>query len=221
MEEENIIRPSLLACDFLHLEEEIQEMISLNITHCHFDVMDGSFVNDISFGKSLFDFCKKYQNEIIFDIHLMTINPIKQVENFISYGAKEICFHFEAITNRDFINYNLLREKHNDIKFGLAISPETSVDEIKMILSKFDYVLVMSVVPGKGGQKFIDSSLNKIASLNKIRKENNLNFSIGVDGGINSTTSKLCLNNGADFLVAGSYYFKADDKSEALKSLHS
>ena len=220
MEKENLIRPSLLSADFLHLDEDIKEMIDLSITHCHFDVMDGGFVKEISFGQPIFRSLNKYFSEIIFDVHLMVYEPLKQAESFLELGATEICFHYEALTLGDLPKINALKEKYSDRKIGIAISPETKVDEVLQLLPLFSYVLVMSVVPGKGGQPFIPGSDEKISKLDQYRKEKGLDYLIGVDGGINKDTSKLCLKAGVDFMVAGSYYFKAESKKEALASLH-
>lgn len=220
MEKENLIRPSLLSADFLHLDKDVEEMISLGITHCHYDVMDGSFVREVSFGQPLFRSLKGYFSDIVFDVHLMTLNPLAQAESFLSLGAKEVCFHYEAMTLGDIMKINRLKEDYSDSRIGIAISPETKTEEISAVLPLFDYVLVMSVVPGKGGQPFIEGSEKKIAQLAKMREEKNLSFQIGVDGGINDTTASLCVENGADFLVAGSYYFKAKDKKNALAMLH-
>lgn len=220
MEKENLIRPSLLSADFLHLSNDVDEMISLGITHCHYDVMDGSFVKEVSFGQPLFRSLKGYFSSIVFDVHLMTENPLSQAESFLSLGAKEVCFHYEAMTLLDIMKIGKLKENYPDCKIGIAISPETSADEVISVLPLFDYVLVMSVVPGKGGQPFIQGSEKKINRLSKIREEKGLSFTIGVDGGINENTASLCVENGADFLVAGSYYFKSSDKKSALSALH-
>lgn len=220
MEKENLIRPSLLSCDFLHVYKDVEEMISLGITHCHFDVMDGTFVSNISFGQPFFQSLKPYFEKITFDVHLMTVSPLKQAESFLSLGAKEVCFHFEALTLGDLPKITALKEKYPFAKIGLAISPETTIDETMTILSLFDYILVMSVIPGKGGQSFILGSEKKIKKLVDYREVLNAHYLIGVDGGINENTSSLCLENGADFLVAGSYYFKAKDKRNALITLH-
>lgn len=220
MEKETVIRPSLLSADFLHLQKDIEEMIACHITHCHFDVMDGSFVENISFGKTIFDAVKPFQDQIIFDVHLMTLDPLRQVENFASYGAKEISFHFEVMTLGDIVKIKEFRDKYPEVKLGLAFSPETAVEELYQILPLLDFVLVMSVVPGKGGQAFLEESKEKIEKLVAFRKEHRLSYQIGVDGGINEKTGPLCLSLGADYLVAGSYYFKSADKKEALKKIH-
>lgn len=214
-----MIRPSLLSADFTNLKKDIDEMISLNITHCHFDVMDGTFVDDISFGETIFTSLKPYFDSIIFDVHLMVVNPLKQVKRFLELGVKEICFHFETLNETIFEEYKSLKAKYPEVKFGIAYSPSTRTESILPYLSFFDYVLVMSVVPGKGGQKFIPESLDKIDCLNIYKKQNSLKFIIGVDGGINEDTAKKCIEKGADFLVAGSFYFKATDKNKALSLL--
>ncbi len=222
MEKETLVRPSLLSADFCHLGRDIEECLSFGITHIHYDVMDGSFVDDVSFGEPIF---KKIQDSygslLTFDVHLMTLNPIRQMIQFARLGTKEICFHFETLTLGDIPKIKQVREMYPSLKIGLAFSPETKVDEIKALLSFFDYVLVMSVVPGKGGQKFIPGSEKKIALLDEYRKNFSLSYQIGVDGGINETTGPLCVDAGVDFLVAGSYYFRSSEKKIALKALHS
>ena len=221
MEKENLVRPSLLSADFNHLGEAIEEAISLGVSHIHYDVMDGTFVDNISFGEPVFKRVNLiYGNQVTFDVHLMTVNPLKQVEQFAQLGCKEICFHFEALTLGDIPRIREVRDRYPGIKIGLAFSPETSVEELKTILNFFDYVLVMSVVPGKGGQKFILGSEKKIAQLNEFRSTFHLPYTIGVDGGINDKTGILCIENGVDWMVAGSYYFSANDKKAALGSLH-
>lgn len=221
MEKETLIRPSLLSADFNCLKKDIDECVLLNITHIHYDVMDGSFVDDISFGEPVFKKIQEaYKGKIEFDIHLMTLNPMKHVLSFAALGAKEICFHYEVLTLGDIPKLKEVRRQYPDIKIGISICPDTSFEEIESILSLFDYVLVMSVVPGKGGQKYIEGSEKKVEKLDQYRKQHNLSYTIGVDGGINDKTAPLCIEKNVDFLVAGSYYFKADDKKKCLESLH-
>ncbi len=220
MEKENLIRPSLLSADFGRLSDEIEGCISLGISHIHFDVMDGTFVDNISFGEPVFKKLNSlFQDRVIFDVHLMTVNPMKQAVQFASLGAKEICIHFEALTLGDIPKLRQFREAYPFVKMGLAFSPETDVDELKNLLSMFDYVLVMSVVPGRGGQKFITGSEMKIAQLVQFRENFNLKYEIGVDGGINNVTGPLCVKNHVDWMVAGSYYFNSEDKHSCLNSL--
>lgn len=221
MEKENLVRPSLLSADFNRLGEAVEEAIALGISHLHFDVMDGSFVDSISFGEPIFKCLQKsYGDKVTFDVHLMVVNPMKQVYQFADLGCEEICFHFEAMTLGDIPKIQEARAKYPTLKIGLAISPETQVDEIKNIISFFDYILVMSVVPGKGGQKFIPGSEKKIALLDQYRKSFDLQYMIGVDGGINGETGPLVVQNGVDWVVAGNYYFGTPNKKEVLLSLH-
>lgn len=221
MEKEDLVRPSLLSADFNCLDKDLQEIVSLNITHVHYDVMDGSFVDNISFGEPVFKKVNdKYKDNIIFDVHLMVVNPLKQVRLFAAIGVKEICFHYEAFNN-DIEGLKEIRKEYPKLKIGIAFSPYTKVEEIYSLLPLFDYVLVMSVVPGKGGQKYIEGSEDKVHALYQYKKDHNLNYSIGVDGGINSDTGKLCVNNGADFLVAGAYYFNSKNKKDVITSIHS
>lgn len=221
MEKETIVRPSLLSADFSKLGQEINECISLGIATIHYDVMDGTFVDSISFGEPVYKSLKAtFNNEIDFEVHLMTVNPLKQVFQFAKLGAKEVSIHFEALTLGDVPRIKELRLQYPSLKLGLAFNPDTKVTELYEILSLFDFILVMSVVPGKGGQSFISGSETKIHDLDEYRKEHNLNYKIGVDGGINATTGPLCLENGVDYLVAGSYYFSSKSKIDCLSSLH-
>ncbi|MCI7220075.1 MAG: ribulose-phosphate 3-epimerase [Candidatus Enterosoma sp.] len=217
MEKENLIRPSLLSADFSDLCKDIDEMISLNITHCHFDVMDGSFVSDISFGQPIYkSLVKRYQDRIVFDVHLMTLNPLKQVRSFIQAGSRDITFQIEAF-NGEKEEIIELKKQFPDLKLGVAISPDTPFERVKEMIHLFDSILVMSVVPGKGGQKFIEGKEKKIEEINSYKKMHNLNLDIGVDGGINEITGPLCYLSGATYLVAGSFYFNKQDRKEGLR----
>ncbi|MFA6860793.1 MAG: ribulose-phosphate 3-epimerase [Bacilli bacterium] len=220
MEKETLIRPSLLSSDFTDLKKDLRSLTALKITHCHFDVMDGTFVDNISFGEPFFKSVNdKYSKKITFDVHLMTEDPLRQARQFALLGAKEISFHYEALHNK-YRKYRKLRKDFPDVKFGLAFSPETDVSLVIGLASMFDFFLVMSVVPGKGGQSYIPGSENKVKRLDQIRKMNKLNFQIGVDGGLNEITGPLCYQNGADFLVMGSYFFHAPDRKKALDDVH-
>jgi ribulose-phosphate 3-epimerase len=220
METEKIIRPSLLSSNFLALGKDLDQIKSLGITHCHFDVMDGTFVPGISFGEPLFKAVQEaYGKDIVFDVHLMTRDPLRQFSYYADLGAKEISFHYEALTPEDLEKVKSLRQSYPDVQIGLAISPETDVSLILGLANSFDFFLVMSVVPGKGGQGFIEGSETKIARLAATRNMNHLSFKIGVDGGINEKTAYRCYQAGADYLVCGSYYFKASDKAAVLKQL--
>jgi ribulose-phosphate 3-epimerase len=220
MEKETVIRPSLLACDFLHLQEELEECMEHGFTHIHFDVMDGNFVEEISFGEPLFrKVQEKFGDDITFDVHLMVVNPIDQIRLFAALGAREISLHFEAMCVGDVIELTKIEQEYPSLKIGLAISPETKVEEMREFATAFDFVLVMSVHPGKGGQKFMPEALEKIKQLAALREEKGAQFEIGVDGGINEENGSLCVKAGANFLVAGTSYFKAKDRYESVKRI--
>jgi len=220
MEKEVTVRPSLLSCDFLNLGKEIEEAISLNIACLHYDVMDGSFVEDISFGEKIFaPLIKAYGDRITFDVHLMVEHPLRHVERFAQLGARIISVHIETLKLGDIATIHGLRSRYPDLKLGIALNPDTKVEEVTPWLPLFDFVLVMSVVPGKGGQAFIEGSQDKIAAFKKYKEEHSLTYEIEVDGGINDKTGPLCLKAGCDYLVAGSFFYHSLDKSKALVSL--
>ncbi len=209
------IAPSILSADFSKLGEELINVKNAGADLIHFDVMDGHFVPNISFGYKVLNDVKDLI-DIDYDIHLMVYEPDYLIEPFYKAGATSITVHYEAV--KDINNYIDIIKSYG-MKAAVSIKPDTKVDEIKNILNKIDMVLVMSVYPGFGGQKFIESSLEKINELNNIRKENHYNYLIEVDGGINDKTCKNAVKNGADILVAGSYVFSSKDYKEAMDLL--
>ncbi len=209
------ILPSILSADFSNLGKEIIEMENIGVDMFHIDVMDGHFVPNISFAFPIISSIRKITNKI-FDVHLMIDNPENYVERICDSGADMISFHIESTNHADRV-IQLIKNKGK--KAGIAINPQTSVDSIIYLLSIVDYVLVMSVNPGFGGQKFISYVLDKINILDSIRKEKKYNFLIEVDGGINIETSKICRDKGADLLVCGSFLFASDDKKNTYKEL--
>ncbi|MCD8203995.1 MAG: ribulose-phosphate 3-epimerase [Coprobacillus sp.] len=213
---EVFVAPSLLSADFSRLNEEIKEVEDLGVKYLHFDVMDGHFVDNISFGipvlKSI-----AHTHHMINDVHIMISEPKKYVKAFSDAGADILTFHYEACSE-DEVN-EIIDLIHNEgIKAGLAIKPGTDVEKIIPYLSSLDLLLVMSVEPGFGGQEFILNSLSKIKKLDEYRAENNLKYLIEVDGGINRETAKECRDAGVDILVAGNYIFKNNKKS-AIEAL--
>ena len=212
--------PSLLSANFLNLQKDLDEIYSIGIKKLHYDVMDGHFVNNISFGEEIFKQIDSPKWDI--DVHLMVSNPIKKTRDFIAYGAKKVSFHLEVI-NEDISKYKKeiiqLKKEFPDIKLGLAINPPSDIRLADKWIDLFDYFLIMSVVPGKGGQAFIEGSEKKIKYLDDYRKKNKKDFFIEVDGGINDSTGKLCLDNGVDYLVCGSFFFKAKDKADLIKKI--
>ena len=209
------ILPSILSADFANLERDIKELENIGIDMFHIDVMDGNFVPNISFGFPIIEAIRP-KTDKIFDCHLMIANPENYVEQFCKIGCDMISFHIEATNHADRLIQVI---KDNGKKAGIVLNPQTSLESIKYLLPKVDYVLIMTVNPGFGGQKFIPEMLEKIEEFAKIREEKNYNFLIEVDGGINVETSKACRDKGADILVCGSFLFGASDKEKILGEL--
>lgn len=209
------IAPSLLSANFAYLKEEIDKIKAAE--WIHYDVMDGHFVPNISFGYSILNDISKV-TDMYLDVHLMISDPAKYVDNFIKSNASLIVFHYEAVAENkidELIDYI----KSHNVDVGIAIKPNTPVSVLKPFLPKLDLVLVMSVEPGFGGQTFNNSAVEKISELFKIRAENKYNYLIEVDGGINDLTAQVCRKAGVDVLVAGSYIFNNDDYTKAIESL--
>ena len=209
------IAPSLLSANFACLKEEIDKIKVAE--WIHYDVMDGHFVPNISFGYSILKDISKITDKYL-DVHLMISDPFKYVDNFIASNASLIVFHYEAVEENE-IDKLIKHIKDNNVDVGIAIKPDTCQDVLKPFLSQLDLVLVMSVEPGFGGQTFNHSAIEKISKLAKLREENNYHYLIEVDGGINESTAKLCRQAGVDVLVAGSYVFNSDDYTKAIGSL--
>lgn len=201
------IAPSLLSANFACLKQEIDKIEAAE--WIHYDVMDGHFVPNISFGYSILKDISKVTDKYL-DVHLMINDPFKYVDNFIASNASLIVFHYEAVEKNE-IDKLIKHIKNNNVDVGIAIKPDTCQDVLKPFLSQLDLVLVMSVEPGFGGQTFNHSAIEKISKLAKLREENNYHYLIEVDGGINESTAKLCRQAGVDVLVAGSYVFNSDD----------
>lgn len=201
-----ILAPSILAADFNNLGEEMKKTERNGAQYIHFDVMDGMFVPSISFGmpvlKSIHD-----TTEQIMDAHLMVQEPIRYIEAFKEAGADIVTIHLEACEN---VEQTIAKIRECGMKVGLSICPETSEKEVEHLLSKIDMLLVMSVHPGFGGQKFIPESLDKIRAIRRMIEEQGLNVDIQVDGGIYLTNVREVLDAGANIIVAGSALFKGD-----------
>ena len=209
------ILPSILSADFANLERDIKELESIGVDMFHIDVMDGNFVPNISFGFPIIESIRP-KTDKVFDCHLMIANPENYVEQFCKVGCDMVSFHIEATNHADRVIQVI---KNNGKKAGIVLNPQTSIESIKYLLPKLDYVLIMTVNPGFGGQKFISEMLEKIEELAKLREEKNYNFLIEVDGGINTETSKACRDKGADLLVCGSFLFGSSDKEKTLGEL--
>jgi len=213
-----ILAPSLLASDFANLEQEIKKvyMDGEGCEYLHLDVMDGVFVPNISFGAPVIASLRRVC-PIIFDAHLMIVNPGRYVADFIDAGADIVTFHFEACEGAGEILQTIDSIKNLGKKCGISIKPGTPADVLAPYLGKVDMVLVMSVEPGFGGQKFIEGSLEKIEAIHKIKTEKNYGFDIEVDGGITLENAGKIKTAGANVVVAGSSIFGARDIGEAVK----
>ena len=201
------ISPSILSADFSQLGNEIKRLEDGGADMIHIDVMDGHFVPNLTIGPPVIKALRNY-TKLPFDVHLM-ISPVhKYIKDYANAGADIITIHPEATDN--LVNsINHIKELKK--KVGISLNPDTEIDVIINLLDQIDLVLIMSVFPGFGGQKFIPEIVKKIEELNKIKIEKNLNYDIEVDGGINFTNSKIVLNAGANILVSGTTIFKENN----------
>ena len=210
------ISPSILSGDFSQLGNEIQRLEKGGADMIHVDVMDGHFVPNLTIGPPVIKSLRKHST-LPFDVHLM-ISPVhKYIENFANAGADIITFHPEASEN---IDQTINHIKSFNKKVGLSLNPNTGINVIENFLDKINLVLVMSVHPGFGGQKFMPEVLKKIKDLHEIKKNKNLNFDIEVDGGINFDNSKIVKDAGANILVSGTTIFK-ENKGDIKKNIDS
>lgn len=210
-----IVSPSILAADFNALDQEMKKVNDSSCEWVHLDVMDGKFVPNTTFDEKLVKELRPISNKV-FDVHLMIEKPVEHVMKYYEAGADYVTFHFEACENIKEVIETL---KKQNLKVGLSIKPATSVTVLDEFLPYLDLILVMSVEPGKGGQKFMDSCLDKIVYLVKKRRENNYSYLVEVDGGINLDTAKLVKQVGCDVVVAGTYLFKNENFIKATKEL--
>lgn len=216
MKNKTIIAASLLAADFAKLGEDIEKTNKAGCEWLHFDVMDGHFVNNISFGIPVLKSISNLSRQLK-DVHLMIEEPEKYYKQFIDVGADLITFHYEAVKEKE-IQRLIDQIKDNKTMVGISIKPKTNVEVLIPYLHQVDLILVMSVEPGFGGQLFDETALEKIKWLKDYCQEHRYKPFIQVDGGINSFTAKMCVSNGANVLVAGSYLFSGEMK-EIVKEL--
>jgi len=213
-----ILSPSLLASDFANLESEIKKVYDAGCEYLHLDIMDGVFVNNISFGLPVISSIRKVC-DIIFDVHLMIARPARYIKEFAEAGADIINFHVEACESNGEIYAALDLIKACGKKCALTIKPGTPAETLAPFLDKLNMTLVMSVEPGFGGQKFIENSLEKIKYLHEIKHANNYKFDIEIDGGVNFENIARIKQAGANIIVAGSSIFGAPDVKSAVNAL--
>lgn len=209
------VAPSILSADFSKLGADVQEICEFGADYIHVDVMDGAFVPNISFGAGVM---KSLNNvaTIPYDVHLMIEDPDRYIEDFVTPNTESITVHQEACRHLD----RTIQHIHSTgVKAGVALNPATPIVMVEDVLDKVDMILIMSVNPGFGGQKFIPRALDKIRRLDEIRKANGYDFVIEVDGGVNLQNCEELKSVGTDILVAGSAVFKAEDRKEAIAVL--
>ncbi|HEL0562911.1 TPA: ribulose-phosphate 3-epimerase [Streptococcus equi subsp. zooepidemicus] len=209
------IAPSILAADYACFAAELARIEKTNAEYVHIDIMDGQFVPNISFGADVVASMRKH-SKLVFDCHLMVVNPERYVEAFAQAGADIMTIHVESTLHS---HGALQKIRAAGMRAGVVINPGTPVSAVEPLLSLVDQVLIMTVNPGFGGQAFIPDCLEKVAAIAKMRDERGLSFDIEVDGGVDDKTIRACYQAGANVFVAGSYLFKAVDLAAQVQTL--
>lgn len=207
------IAPSILSADFANLQSEIEKLDKSGADWIHVDVMDGNYVPNLTMGPAIVKSLRQY-TKLPFDVHLMVANPDQMIPWFVAAGADIITVHAEVCPHLD---KTLQTIRSYGIKAGIALNPATSEDVLKYVLDKVDVVLVMSVNPGFGGQKFIEAAINKIVKIKEMIGDRNIE--IEVDGGVNPLTASRCISAGAGVLVAGTAVFAGGEYAHNIESL--
>ena len=210
------ISPSILGGSFANMQDTIKLIDQSKAEYIHFDVMDGDFVPNLTFGPQFILNVRQYSKKT-FDVHLMINRVGKFLDDYIKAGSDIITFHLEIEEN---INELISKIKINNIKCGIAIKPATPWEDLKPYLNDIDQIIIMTVEPGFGGQKFMDDQLLKINQLRKYISDNKLHVDLEVDGGVNYETGKKCVAAGANILVAGSFLFNQENLTEASNQLY-
>lgn len=207
------LSPSLLACDFSQLKNEVSKVEKAGCDMLHLDVMDGVFVPNISFGMPVISSLRKH-SKLVFDVHLMITDPIRYIDRFADCGADIITFHYESCNDQNAV---IEKIKSRGLKAGIAIKPSTPAFVVEQFLGKADMVLVMTVEPGFGGQKLIPDTLSSVKQISEMAKLRGTETDIQVDGGLNIENAPLAVQSGANVIVAGSSVFGAPDPAAAVK----
>ena len=211
-----ILAPSILGGPFSNMERIIKDFDQSDASYIHLDVMDGDFVPNLTFGPKFISDIRKYTNKT-FDVHLMINRVDKFLQDYINAGSDIITFHIEVDED---IESNLQYIKSKGLKTGLAIKPNTDWNTITPFIDLIDQALVMTVEPGFGGQSFMNNQLLKVKEIKKLSENKSLTLDIGVDGGVDDITGPLCINAGANILIAGSYLFKQENLINATNELN-
>ncbi len=214
---ETVVAPSLLAADFSNLDQELHKLAEAGADIFHLDIMDGHFVPNITMGPFIIKAIRK-STDLFLDAHLMISRPDLYIDRFIDSGVDAITVHVECDSQIDAV---LKQIRSHGKRTGISLKPGTAIDKIAPYLSEVDLILVMSVEPGFGGQSFDESAVDKIAELHRLRSENDWNYVISVDGGINADTGNDCVKAGADVLISGSWLINSDNMPERMSKLAS
>ena len=212
---QHLISPSFLSADFTNLEKEISLMNNSEADWFHLDIMDGVFVPNITFGMPVIKQIKKHAQKPL-DVHLMIVQPERYLEAFKNAGADILTVHYEACTH---LHRTVQQIKSLEMKAGVSLNPHTPVHLLEDIITEVDMILLMSVNPGFGGQKFIENTYKKIKQLKQLKAKNNANFLIEIDGGVDASNAKTLINTGADVLVAGSFVFGSENPLATVSKL--